>query len=216
MKVNSREYWNQRFESDDWIANNGRIQTRDFAKAQAKLLPLKRNFRGSFLDFGCAMGDSLPIFKAAWPGAIFRGMDMSQSAIEIARSDYRGIAQFFVGEHESCPESDVILTSNVLEHVSDDHKIIDALLRKCRRLFIVVPFEEQYLIPEHVRRYGVHSFARYDVVWKKIFPCKGWSQFGLSNHWWEIEVKNVLRPFFGRIKLKRRMQIAVELKGKLT
>lgn len=214
MTINSRQYWDARFASGNWQQNGGNTQTSQFAQAQVKRLMLAENFSGSIVDFGCGEGDALPVFHRSWPQAGLTGVDFSEAAIQVARARYGMFSAFVVGSQHECPPADVIVASNVMEHLDDDITVVEALVRKCDDLFIVVPFEEQFLVDEHVRRYDRASFSSFEVVRVTVFPCKGWSHFGLRDRWWNIHVKNVLRPIFGRDKLNRRLQAIFHIRGR--
>jgi hypothetical protein len=91
--------------------------------------------------------------------------------------------------------------------MDDDALVAKRLLSKCRELFVIVPYREQYLIEEHLRSYGKSSFEFLMPYRKMVFASDGWSQYGWKARWWPIHIKNVLRPFFGKPLLRRRMQI---------
>jgi hypothetical protein len=215
MNINTQAHWEKRFTSGDWSAVGGNEQTKHFAEAQAKRIRLSRNFRGTLVDFGCGEGDALPVFKAAWPHASCIGIDFSQAAIAHARMRHGDFAEFMVGDHESCPCADVIIASNVMEHLDDDIAVASALQTRCRDLYIIVPFEEQHLIEEHVRRYDKRSFSSLEVLTLTVFACRGWSHYGFLRRMWQVYAKNLLRPLFGRAKLKPRLQAMYHIQGAL-
>ncbi len=111
------------------------------------------------------------------------------------------------------PPVDVIVASNVLEHVDDDLAVARTLLAKCSLLFVVVPYREQRLIEEHLRSYDLRSFEELRPTRVEVFASKGWSQFGLRPLWWEIRTKNILRPWFGRTQVVRRLQALYQFQG---
>lgn len=211
--VNSKKYWDNRFSTGDWGAVGGNHQTAHFAQAQVRRLRLPRSFHGTLVDFGCGEGDALPIFKRAWPDARYIGIDFSTSAIERARARRGNDAEFMAGSHEVCPIADVIVASNIMEHLEDDVAVAGELQKKCRDLYIIVPFEEQYLIEEHVRRYSRNSFSVFNVLRIEVFACRGWSHYGFVRRIWHVHMKNVLRPLFGRVKLKPRLQVMYHIRG---
>ena len=51
--INTRDYWEHRFSSNDWEDNKGRWQTESFAREQIKHLKITSDFHGEILDFGC-------------------------------------------------------------------------------------------------------------------------------------------------------------------
>lgn len=215
MNVNTKSHWDGRFNSGDWNVVGGHAQTSQFARAQVKRIPLSSRFSGRIIDFGCGAGDAAPIFRKAWPRATLCGIDFSKAAIDLAASRFGDIAEFVVGSHDSCPEADVIIASNVMEHLDDDIEVVRKLLGKCQDLYVIVPFEEQFLIDEHIRRYNRSSFSSFDVRNIAVFACRGWSHYGLRDRWWNVHAKNLLRPLFGRVKLNRRLQVMYRIKGRL-
>jgi hypothetical protein len=214
MAINSKDYWEWRFRSGDWEAACAREQTRSFAIAQTKRFPLDRTFNGTLLDFGCALGDAFPVYRRMYPHARLVGVDFSLEAIYQCRRVYSNIGSFHCASYFECPEAEVIVCSNVLEHIESDLEAASALLGKCQLLLIVAPFREQYLIKEHLRSYDRNHFDVLGCRKKRIFAARGWSQYGPGAYWWEIRIKNLMRPLFGKRRLRRRLQIIYELPGK--
>ena len=204
--INTREYWEGRFASGDWENASGRIQTRDFAEALIPHLGLDEAFRGTLLDFGCGLGDALPVYRRHFPGAELLGMDISEHAVHKCRQRYGDIAQFAQGEAAQAPEADIIVTSNVLEHLNDDIGTVRALLAKCRCLFVVVPYREWPLDAEHVRSYDDSSFAALSPVERVVFASRSWSEFGWRL-WRRVYLKNVLLALTGRRCRRRKLQV---------
>lgn len=208
-QINTKVSWDSRFQSGEWESIGGRTQTRSFAEAQSRYLTLPKTFKGTLLDFGCGLGDAFPVYRKNLPFARLIGVDFSDAAIQKCSERYGSIGDFVCTDHLGCPEADVIVTSNVLEHLDNDQEVAATLLSKCRKLYIVVPYREQYLIDEHLRAYDKHSFDALNPVRRKVFASQGWSQYGLKR-WWEFHFKNLVRPFFGKPHLRRRMQILYE------
>lgn len=205
--INTRHYWEQRFSSGDWESKQGRWQTENFAKGQTPYLELDRDFAGTLLDFGCGLGDAIPIYRKNFPRAALIGVDISQSAIDDARKNYGELAEFRQGEYYSLPMVDIIIASNVLEHLSNDTEIAAHLLSKCRSLYIVVPYKEYPLCAEHVNSYTKTSFSTLGEHTYRVFPCAGWTPMGLKNLWYQIYFKNIFRFLLGRPIRRRNMQI---------
>jgi SAM-dependent methyltransferase len=205
--INTKHYWEQRFKSGDWEEKGGETQTKQFAESQIKFFELSPSFAGSILDFGCGLGDSFPVYKKAFPNAQLIGFDISEEAIFKCRSKYGSIGSFASGDLEFLPNVDVIVASNVFEHLSNDLDIAKTLLKKCKILYIIVPFEEQEpLSIEHVNTYGINSFISLGRFNHRIFTCKGWSQFGF-NLYYSIYFKNIFRFLMGKKLIKRAKQI---------
>jgi SAM-dependent methyltransferase len=205
--VNTRNYWEQRFSSGDWEAKRGRWQTQSFAKGQIPYIHLNGDFEGTLLDFGCGLGDAMPIYKESYPKAKLIGVDISQAAVDICRERYGSFAAFAQGDFSSVPEADVIITSNVLEHLDDDRTIASGLLSRCRHLYVITPYKEDPLCAEHIRSYDELHFKGVGEYSYKVYPCAGWSQFGINDLWLQVRIKNVARFFLGRRLVRRNMQI---------
>ncbi len=70
-KINSPDYWNKRF-FEDWIAKGGRKQTAFFAELCCRELPdwflaEGRARKSAIFDYGCALGDALPVLQRTFP-----------------------------------------------------------------------------------------------------------------------------------------------------
>lgn len=206
--INTERYWNTRFTSGDWSARGGRRQTRWFALAQVRRMPLPRDFTGTIVDFGCGLGDAIPVYRRCFPRAELVGVDISAGAIASCRAKYGSVAKFRQGDHAAAPECDVVIASNVLEHLDGHEQVATALLRKCRDLFVAVPYREHLIHRrgEHVNTYDEHSFADLPRCSARIFACRGWSQCGW-DHWYQIRFKNALRMLLGRPRRRRDLQI---------
>lgn len=207
MEINSKNYWDERFRSGDWKSVGGSEQTRSFAEKQVRFFRLPRSFGGIILDFGCGLGDAIPEYRARYPRATLIGMDLSDEAIKECRAKFGALAEFRVGDHREVPQVDVIVASNVIEHLTDDEEVVRILISRCSVLYVIVPYLELNRIPEHVHTYSRHSFKDLGPVWTRIFAVQGWSQYGLRTRWTNIYLKNMLRPLFGRKIVRRRRQI---------
>ena len=205
--VNTRNYWERRFSSGDWEAKRGSWQTQSFARGQIPFIHLKKDFKGTLLDFGCGLGDAMPVYKERYPKATLIGVDISQAAINICSERYGSFASFIQGDFSSVPRADVIITSNVLEHLDGDRKIASHLLSRSGHLYVITPYKENPLTSEHVRTYDEHYFKDVGDCSYKVFPCVGWSQFGMNDLWYQARIKNIARFFLRRRLIRRNMQI---------
>ncbi|MFJ6023049.1 class I SAM-dependent methyltransferase [Brevundimonas sp. NPDC092305] len=192
-QINSPSYWEKRFATGDWQTHRGSWQTTEFAKAQVKRFGIPADFDGTIVDFGCATGDAFPVYREAYPKAKLVGVDISNSATDEARRKYGEFATFIAGGVEAVPASDVIIASNVLEHLDDDLAIATELRLKSQRLFIVVPYREAPLDLEHVRSYEADRFDSLGPKRHVIYYCVGWTEFGRGLI--RKAVKNVGRIF---------------------
>ena len=142
---NTKAYWDARFGSGDWNEEGGSEQTRQYAGALVLQWRIPANFSGTVLDFGCALGEAIPVYKRALPAAKFIGLDHSEDAIAKCEAAYGDLAEFIQGDHDAVPEVDVIVASHILEHITDDVAIVKALRSRCRDLYVVVPYREDPL-----------------------------------------------------------------------
>lgn len=210
--VNSVDYWNHRFASGDWAQHGGFSQTRQFAEAQIPLLDLPRSFSGRLCDFGCGAGDAIPVYRQAFPSAELIGIDFSHDAIRLCEERYGDIAQFRCCGAGDVPRVEAIICSNVLEHIDNDEAVLDALLARCEKAFVIVPYKERELCSEHVRTYEDDAFSQFSPVRTVVFQSKGWSAFGWDLYV-EIRLKNVFRWLLGRKLRYQNKQILFEFRG---
>ncbi len=190
--INTQSYWEERFSSGDWEANLGRWQTEQLARAQVRHFPLPNGFQGTILDFGCGMGDAIPVFKAHFPNASLLGIDVSPYAIEECRTRFGSIATFLTGDVQQVPQVDFIVCSNVLEHLTDHLDVATHLRAKSKMLCIAVPYKEHPMIDEHVNRYDKTSFRSLGPHDYRIFTSRGWSYYG-RELWYHQYAKNLCR-----------------------
>jgi len=201
--INTKQYWDNRFRTGDWEKKGGELQTKKFAESQIKYFGINSDFKGTILDFGCGLGDAMPIYKKMYPNANLIGIDISEQAINKCKIKYGNIALFNIGDHNNIPKVDIIIASNVFEHLTDDISIAKSLFDKCCQLFIIVPFNEKINIDsEHINSYDETSFEKIGNYNFVIFKSKGWSQYGF-NLIFNIYFKNVLR-FLLRKKINKR------------
>lgn len=207
MNVNTRIYWENRFATGEWEEKRGREQTRQFAETQIKYLKITSDFSGSILDFGCGLGDAMPVYHAAYPRASLMGIDISEAAITKCKERYGSFAQFIQGDYSVVQDVNVIIASNIFEHLSDDIRVAAHLLTKCHDLFIITPYRET-LIPgtEHINSYNDDYFRALGPYDYTVFSSKGWRSHGW-HLWLNQYPKNILRPFLGKQIVRRKKQI---------
>lgn len=211
MNINTKQYWEERFGSGDWKAKGGFSQSSQLCESQIPFLNLPKDFTGFLVDFGCGAGDAFPIYKREFPNAKLAGIDISEEAIHLCRSRFGEIASFSQGDFTSVPECDIIIASNVLEHLDDDQLITSELVKRCKRLVIVVPFEEEPLCDEHVRTYSKGSFDKFNVVRETVFASLGWSEYGFRQRIVGVYIGNIFRYLARQPRRKRRLQILYEI-----
>src|SRR6266851_7052794 len=155
-KINSSDYWNKRF-FEDWIAKGGRGQTAFFAELCCRELPdwfveEIRARKSAIFDYGCALGDALPVLQRAFPDSAIRGGDVAQVGLGLARALHPGFE--FVDVNAIGGETkvgDIVYCSNTLEHFENWREILHHLSRYAKEyVLVVVPFEEEDRIDEYV------------------------------------------------------------------
>lgn len=161
LKINSNEYWDQRFE-EDWETYEGHQQTEFFVNLLVKNLPdwIKQDFlKSTVCDAGCAEGQGTVIFKNNFPEADVEGIDFSEIAIEKAKTMYPSINFFKDDVYNLKNKYDTIFISNVLEHFENPFEVVEKLLSNTEKnLIIMVPFQELELLKEHFFRFDYDSF----------------------------------------------------------
>lgn len=147
-EMNSKEYWDCRFGSQDWQSRHGDKQSEYFYSILVEHLPQAvkdeiRSKKYSVVDFGCAQGEGTELFANAFPGSRVTGVDISTEAIRIAQQKNKR-ASFFAADLTAHPGKwDVMITSNTLEHFHQPWDMATRLSGKIGRyILILVPFEE--------------------------------------------------------------------------
>lgn len=155
-EINSPEYWNKRF-FEDWIAKGGRKQTAFFAELCCRELPdwlveEVRARKSGIFDYGCALGDALPVLQRAFPDLPIRGGDIAQVGLGMARALHPGFEFVDVAAiGEASKIADIVYCSNTLEHFENWREILHRLSRQAREyVLVMVPFEEEDRIDEHL------------------------------------------------------------------
>ena len=202
--INTKAYWDNRFKTD-WEEKAGRSQTADFAKAQIPYFDISPDFDGSILDFGCGLGDAIPIYKEFYPKAKLYGVDISSVGIEKCKGVYGCLADFTAGTEKEMQDVDIVIASNVFEHLTDDKKVAKRILQKTEKLYIVVPYKENPLMDEHVNSYDEFYFSELNVLWFKIFFAKGWTESGFRL--FKLGVRNLIKILTGKKIQPRSRQI---------
>lgn len=166
--VNTKQYWDKRFRTS-W-GKAGRKQTEEYAKANIRAMNIEYDFNGSILDFGCGLGDSIPIYKNVFPKAKISGVDISDIAITVAKKKYKNLADFTKASFKDIKKNyDIIIASHVLEHLNNDKQIVSELIKFCKDLFIFVPYMESPLYFEHVNYYDETYYNQFQIVKCKKF-----------------------------------------------
>lgn len=168
FSINSREYWDDRFEGD-WEDMQGKEQTAFFAEVALRLMPswLKAEIiseKLSICDFGCALGQAVDILHNSLQTEVC-GIDFSQQAVENAQnrfSRYKFIQKDIVTGDMSDLCFDIGYISNVLEHIPNPWQAAENISRCISQyLIIMIPFREIQDTDEHCNKFDTSNI-----------PCK--------------------------------------------
>lgn len=161
--INSREYWNTRFD-EDWTLAQGEEQTQFFAEIAIKLMPdwflrkLKIE-KMSVCDMGCAKGQAVD-YMSKFFGYKIAGADFAIEAINHAKESYPE-NEFTVVDLNDIPKNfkyDVVFCSNVLEHFTQPWKIVENLTRNVEKyIVLLIPFQESMQVDEHVFKFDTNN-----------------------------------------------------------
>ena len=163
-KINSKEYWDERFLTKDWEKNNGKGQSLFFAKIAHSAMPaffkrdLVRN-AWTVIDIGCALGDGTAYLAKQFPSCRFIGYDFSFEAIKQASDQYTN-CEFAVADiYELNTSADVIFSSNTLEHLNNPNMLIEQMCNSAKKyVVLLLPLDDSLDISEHINIFSLDSF----------------------------------------------------------
>ena len=154
MILNSRDYWERRFSTEEWEEKKGREQTSFFANLIIKNIPywfindINKNDL-SICDWGCAEGELVNLLSKVFKKSRITGIDISESAIKKAKEHYPE-CEFLSADIEGIGDYDIIISSNTIEHFYDPYDIALKLSNHSRKyLLFLLPFQERERIDEH-------------------------------------------------------------------
>lgn len=177
----------------------------------------KSHLKGKILDVGC--GDGTILIQFQRNGNELYGCDISEKAVQVAKSKYGDFCNFTVGDitkSSSLPEGkfDVIICSEILEHIENDELAIKNLYTKLETggyLLVTTPLSEKYWsvhdnLAGHVRRYEK------DKLEKKI--TKNGFQIRKSISWGFPLLQLYYKMVYPKSGFKRRIDIDKKIKIK--
>jgi O-antigen biosynthesis protein len=162
-KINSNDYWDERFDTD-WEVYNGQAQTTFFINLLIDHLPtwLQNDLKTNevlICDAGCAEGQGTNLFKKQFPKIRIEGIDFSEVAINKAKEMYPELSFKKDDIYQLENDYEVIFVSNVLEHFEEPFTLIKNLLNKAQQhLIIMVPFQEVERLKEHFFTFDYKNF----------------------------------------------------------
>ncbi len=178
MNINSKEYWNNRFASGDWVNKGGLAQSYGFMNALLGNLPediiidLNKS-NNTIADVGCGIATGTLCLSLAFNNCSVVGIDHSDEAIRINRDTYDSL-EF---KHVLDTKYTCIVSSNVLEHVDDPISYLLDLTAYCDKyLIVLVPYDEVLSNDEHIHSFKslpaqVNSF---ESICTKLIKCDVW------------------------------------------
>jgi len=155
--VNSREYWEKRFD-EDWDRKGGPGQSRFFARLASESFPpwlwqALRKDRYTVADWGCAEGAGTDWLASYLSSAIVVGVDFSSNAIGIAQKRYPAAdfrCEDWLDDAQSGSIFDVVISSNTLEHFHNPFAVLRTISRHAEKaVAILLPYREMERIDEH-------------------------------------------------------------------
>lgn len=167
--INWRVWWNSY-----WSKN-----TQNYPETYARIIRIINEQKPSnVIDIGCGCGTLVRKIRAEFPDMKIRGFDISDVAINMCTelcSGFIGWVGKFPEQAIDIPETyDMIIMTELLEHITDDYKTIEAttLMLKKDGIFVCsVP--DNKLSPDqektHVRMYNYESLNKllskyYDII----------------------------------------------------
>jgi glycosyltransferase involved in cell wall biosynthesis len=228
-EINSLDYWNKRF-SEDWVAQGGRRQTEFFAELCCRELPdwlvdEVRARKSSIFDYGCALGDALPIWQRAFPDSTIRGGDIAEVGLGMARTLHPGFEFVDVSAiGESTRLADLVFCSNTLEHFENWQEVLLRLARQAEAYVVVaVPFEEDDRIEEHVCTFEFDSLParlpggvrllHLSVVDGRLEPDSQWNGHQLIAIYGRKRRDRAGQPLVRPISRRAKEPLAFDLRG---
>ena len=182
MSVNSKAYWQERFSSGSWEKYDGDKQSEFFSSLFLDIMPewlktdLEQN-RWNVSDYGCAQGGGTALLARRFPNCHFTGVDFSKAAISFAQEHYQ-ICSYVEGDlTKPIPKTDVVFSSNTLEHMINPSEIMENLINASEKhTILLVPFEDDYGFEEHFHYFNAHffkdSYGKHFLSYYRVADCR--------------------------------------------
>lgn len=198
-----KEVWNKEDYYHD--AHKGSLDIRH--PGMGVLIQLAKN-SSSILDLGCGDGTRLNLLAESNKTAV--GIDLSQTAIKMARSSYPNL-RFLKADLERIPledESfDLIYSAFVLEHLSNSKQVIKEVIRVLKKDGFLVLIAPNYGAPNRasppfkgsrVKKllYGLAGdfllFGSRSLDWRRVTPIA-------NSTYYEMDWDTAIEPYLGSL-----------------
>ena len=166
--INTKEYWDKFYKQARFKGKHKwKIATYKYIAEVFNRRDYYCKKNPTVLDIGCAFGDGINYLskQKIFEGGKFSGIDFSDECIEWAKQKYPKIEFGVVDINNIVTNSNifnVIIASEILEHLDNDYEILQILRDICDILIVTVPYkeDENNLITEHIRSYDELSFIQ--------------------------------------------------------
>lgn len=148
----------------------------------------------TIIDVGCGTGEFCSQLKSRFPHLNVSGVDISESAIEIAKT--KGNIDFVraidvLNEDLSelvNKDYDTAYIADVLEHFKDPYAMIDRVFTFAKQVLILSPYNQGKLDAYtteggqgHAFRFDENSMNRYEVVSQILFTTPAWQHVSVEG-----------------------------------
>lgn len=150
--------------------------------------------KGTIIDVGCGAGQQINLIKKKYPDSRCCGLDLSKFSLNNAIKNYGKSIQWIQGNAEKIDGFDnffdVVLCSEILEHVENPNKVIDEILRISKsnaQIIISIP-NMSYVdnVKDFLRIFGLHK------LFPKSFSSDEWHIRDMNMEIFKSLVKNKL------------------------
>lgn len=159
---------------------------------------------GTVVEIGCATGELIAGFPVP-PGGRRIGFDISRENVACARRRHRGV-QFSESDFRDFRDPvDVVVLSDVLEHVPDDRAMLRDAARLGRIVLINLPLEDNWLnrgrdygphdVSGHLRRYALADGL--ELIRSAGLECLSWKRVWVHETDCETERRRLRAETFG-------------------